>query len=85
MDKHDKKEKKGISTPIRAKARVATQAAKPDEPTTANIIETQAFPLRGLPTECFKNYLTGDGPSSRSRGCTRSGRTDLRSARRWSF
>jgi hypothetical protein len=55
-----KRKQKNISTPSRAKASVATKADTPDELTTEEIIETQASPLRGLPTECFDNYLLAD-------------------------
>jgi hypothetical protein len=57
---HEKKETEKHIYSFTCKARVATKAATPDELTTEEIIETQASPLRGLPTECFDNYLLAD-------------------------
>jgi hypothetical protein len=54
-----KRKQKNISIPSHAKARIAIQAATPDELTTSEIIEIQAFPLRGLPRECLDDYLLG--------------------------
>jgi hypothetical protein len=55
-----KKKQKNSSDTSGVKARAGTQAVSPDEPTTEEIIETQASPLRDLPAECFDNYLLAD-------------------------
>ncbi len=55
-----KKKQKSSSNTSRAKSRASAQAGPPDELTTEVISEAQASPLRGLPTECFDDYLLAD-------------------------
>src|SRR5882672_1163865 len=55
-----KRKQKNSSNTSRAKARAGAQAISPDALTTEEISETQASPLRGLPTECFDDYLLAD-------------------------
>jgi hypothetical protein len=55
-----KRKQKNSSNTSRAKAKAGAQAISPDVLTTEEISETQASPLRGLPTKCFDDYLLAD-------------------------
>jgi hypothetical protein len=52
-----KRKQKNSSNTSRAKARAGAQAISPEVLTTEEISETRVSPLRGLPTECFDDYL----------------------------
>lgn len=55
-----KRKQKNSSNTSRAKARAGAQAISPEVLTTEEISETRVSLLRGLPTECFDDYLLAD-------------------------
>jgi len=56
-----KKKRKNSSNTSRAISRASDQAVPPGDLTTeVTNSEAQASPLRGLPTECFDDYLLAD-------------------------